>query len=49
MLQNWEKNEKNICERDIDVNDFNPETGMEWKAWLLYFEGCCRDIKKDSI
>ena len=49
ISQNRKKSEKNICERYTDFIEFNPETGMEWKAWLLYFEGCCRDIKKDSI
>ena len=48
-LQNQEKSEKNIRERDMEVIEFNPEAGMQWKAWLLYFEGCCKDSNKDNI
>ena len=40
---------KNIRERDIDIVEFNSETGMEWKAWLLYFERSCKDSEKDKI
>ena len=40
---------KNNCERDINIIEFNQYTRMEWRAWLLYFEGYCRDSKKDNI
>ena len=28
-LQYWGKREKNICERDIDIIEFNHEAGMQ--------------------
>ena len=49
MLQNQEKSEKNVHERDVDVFEFNPEIGTQWKVWLLYFEVCSNDNKKDNI
>ena len=45
-IQNWEKIEKNICERDIEVIEFNHEASMLWRVWLLYIEGCCKDNNK---
>ena len=36
VLQNPEKSEKNIHEKNINVIEFNPEEGMEWKA-IVYW------------
>ena len=48
-LQYWEKMGKNTSERDFDIIEFNYEAGMKWKAWLLYFEGCCKDNNRDDV
>ena len=49
ILKSQEKNVKNIHKRDMDVIELKHETGMKWKSWLLYFEGCYTDSKKDNI
>ena len=36
----WKKRDKNIYEKYIDVIEFNYKADIQWKVWLLYFEGC---------
>lgn len=35
--------------KEVEVVEFNPESGMKFEAWLAYFDGYCVETRKDDI